>query len=355
MRLVLLHLLRTRRDDWAAVLIMADWQPAAGAAADLPLLVSVLQAAAGASSNGSTLKALLEKLPLSGQLQRSDWLEILRVRLQRECFGHPPLLPWALGLQPELRDMSMGQLAPLLEAAVQSDSAQEAAVLTALPAAQQLQPEDVERMLTGARVKHKSDVLQVVAALPAAQQLSALALARVLRAAVQLWGCMPWHGMQVLLQLPAAQQLDAAALGELLAVAADRGELALRALASLPAAQQLQPDVLFGVLQQLVRQLACLRSATYCVSGRIFGPLLQLQPAQQIPLVSLQQLFDAVTDLGPLGRTVLGLIRKLPQAAGLQQRLPLKRLLLLLAQACEIPERYSLQEGMPVDGVELLQ
>jgi hypothetical protein len=334
---------------------MADWEPAAGAASDLPLLVSVLRAAARTSCVGGTaLHLLFGKLPLSAQLQRSDWLQILRSGLI-ERITCTPLMQWALGLQPELRDMSVAELAPLLEAAVQGNSAEDVAVLTALPAAQQLQPDDVERMLSGAKVRLKVELLESVAALPAAQQLSLAAYVRVLRAGVQVSDSWQWQGLQVLLKLPAAEQLDAAALGELLAVAADKGPRALPVLTALPAAQQLQPDVVFGVLQQLVRRLADASSMGFLEIGVTFVPLLQLQPAQQIPLDSLQQLFDAVTDLGPLGKNLPDLIRNLPQAGGLQERLSLKRLLPLLKQACSVYDKHSRRDGPPVGGMRLLQ
>lgn len=121
------------------------------------------------------------------------------------------------------------------------------------------------------------------------------------------------------LQLPAVQQMTADQVGQLLQISANSWDAdALELLATLPAAQQLAPNVMAKLLLTLLqRPPANTRLYSYgSFRFEVWEALLRLPPAQQLSDGVLQQIIDTAAE-GGFGREIRSLCL-LPQAAELQ-------------------------------------
>jgi hypothetical protein len=268
-------------------------------------------------------------MPVSQQLQHSHWVLLMRSVLeQRSGEG---FLRWVLQQQPGLQHMDASNLTALLVLAAKHRRSSAVAVLAGLRAAQYLNAAAWAEVLMAA-ARAGEDTIPVLQDLPGVQQLGQGVVADALKTAVQDGVAAATAAISL---LPAAQQLEPSVVANILETAAKQGAGSIKAVLTLPAAQELQPVVLVQALHALVAAIR--NQACYDKTQRerviAFRELCAHPLTQQVAAQSVQQLFDAATDMGTAGKQLLASLAQMPQAAGMQAKLSVSRLLPLLQQA----------------------
>jgi hypothetical protein len=153
-----------------------------------------------------------------------------------------------------------------------------------------------------------------------------------------------------ILQVPAVQQMTADQVGQLLQRSAESwASGAVMLLATLPAAQQLAPDVVSKLLLTLLRPQPGEPHVYSCDAAWLeaWEALLRLPPAQLISEGVLQQIIDRAAE-GGCGRAICSLQCLLPQAAELQCGLSSEQLV------CSILGAFKGERGLGGEDVKVL-
>uniref|UniRef100_A0A383VKL8 Fanconi Anaemia group E protein C-terminal domain-containing protein n=1 Tax=Tetradesmus obliquus TaxID=3088 RepID=A0A383VKL8_TETOB len=197
------------------------------------LVPQLLRLPAGQQMSSAALQKLLKSAVKAASINSID-RRVSTVTAALDCME-------AIRTFPAARQVPSSSVAELLQTAVERHRRDVAMLLIQLPTAQQVSSSIVVQLLQAATQDH--DLMLRLGDLPAAQQLSIDALAALLQAAVMDDACCCSEDV---LAMPAAQQLNAVMLGQLLQrtrhLDSRAWPEAMRRLAQLPAAQQLNGD-----------------------------------------------------------------------------------------------------------------
>lgn len=288
------------RETWEALHVIAAWAPARSIT-DMPRFLSVVETIAKDSSERDLFKAFVDRSPVRQQLQLGHWVHILHAGLSRGRSSHW-CVDWVLHRHPGLHGVGADDLSRLLVAAAKQGVRQEVEALTALPAAQQVQPAVLAEALQAA-ARQDGQAMQPLLALPALQQLTVTELLPVLQELLLRdnsdSSSDSFQAFQSLLTHRAAEVLSVEAVQQLLNTAKDqgvRGKEALACLAQLPQAAGLHCRLSSQRLLQLL-QTACSDYHGYRDSAKQQAAvqLMQEPAAQELTAADVAQLLHRAT------------------------------------------------------------
>lgn len=306
--------------------------------------------------------SLLCQLPAASQMQADDFHPVLQAAVSARRPANSGIMAiLCRSLEAAAHQLQPQQVLQLLTEAVHEVNATgEAGVvreLLQLPAAQNLQPQDVSALVTLALQTNPTGYLfnVLLASLPAAKQMDAAQVAGLVRTAITM--DRSFHAV-TMLELTPADALDADSIAALLLTLARRRTVYVRVttaasvldlLCALPAAQQMQPQRLMQVLQESLRMLAWLQQQQQGSSDAGSSPclvclrkLLALQPAAQVSAAGVEQLLRQALQQMPAA------VPLLCQLQGAQQLAPAaaQRLLAAAVASAAVPA----QQRGSVDG-----